>query len=63
MGEVVFEFFSEHVELLKVLVIEHSSEVFVVPVVVLEVVENESQIEFFFIKLPQAVSLLLFQVA
>ena len=51
MAEAVFEFVAEDVELLKLLVVERSSNFLVFPVVVIEVIQNEGQIEIFFIQL------------
>ena len=59
MAKAVFEFVAEVVELLKLLVVERSSNFLVFPVVVIEVIQNEGQIEIIFIQLRQAESLLL----
>ena len=59
MAEVVFEFVAEDVELLKLLVVERSSNFLVFPVVVIEVIQNEGQIEIIFVQRRQAETLLL----
>ena len=59
MAEAVFEFVAEDVELLKLLVVERSSNFLVFPVVVIEVIQNEGQIEIIFVQRRQAETLLL----